>query len=102
MTTQTATTHTRTCRDCGGPMTRAFPTTGNYIRCRRCGHIFPSLTIESPLEDLQTALDLPPHVTIGEIMSLLDGDFGAVQAEGWSTGQYESARDAAHEIGLVL
>jgi hypothetical protein len=30
----------QSCPDCGGPLARAFSTTRNYLRCRRCGHVF--------------------------------------------------------------
>lgn len=30
------------CGDCGGSLAQAFPTTRNYLRCRRCGHVFPA------------------------------------------------------------
>jgi len=30
------------CRDCGGPLVRAFDASANYDRCRRCGHVFPN------------------------------------------------------------
>jgi len=30
------------CKDCGGPLVQAFATTTNYLRCRRCGHVFES------------------------------------------------------------
>lgn len=35
------TEHT-TCADCGGSLTRAFGPTDRYVRCRRCGHVFPA------------------------------------------------------------
>ena len=32
---------TTPCRDCGGPLAQAFPTTDKYARCRACGHVQP-------------------------------------------------------------
>ncbi len=38
----TTTTERQVCADCGGPVRQAFPTTPNYVACRRCGHVFPA------------------------------------------------------------
>ena len=35
-------TTTTECNDCGGPLAQAFPTTRDYVRCRRCGHVTPA------------------------------------------------------------
>lgn len=43
MVTTTTTTVRTECDDCHGPLAQAFGTTTNYVRCRRCGHVFPTV-----------------------------------------------------------
>jgi len=37
------------CTHCGGPLTQAFDVTTAYVRCRRCGHVFPATASEPRL-----------------------------------------------------
>ena len=46
-TDREVTMHTdTTCTDCGGYLARAFASSSDYLRCKRCGHVFPIASTE--------------------------------------------------------
>ena len=45
------------CGDCGGSLAQAFPTTRNYLRCRRCGHVTLAPVTMRPIATERTYID---------------------------------------------